>query len=132
MTRQIKQSQISDKQIALYVELFGETSTTILGAGARSIRSPIAFTLTELRAHVNTAPVGSNLILDLNINGVTAMAVDKLSIDAGELTSLTATTPHAITNSAVGLDSVLTFDVDQIGATTPSTGLKCWIFGDIA
>jgi hypothetical protein len=53
---------------------------------------PYAFTVTDVRASVNTAPTGSTILIDINEGGTTILST-KLMIDASEKTSTTAATP---------------------------------------
>ena len=51
----------------------------------------------------------------------------KLTIDQGARTSVTATNPVVISNTAVTDDAEITMDVDASG--TSAKGLKVWILG---
>ena len=52
------------------------------GTSKLTWRAPFAMTITDVRASVATAPVGANIIVDINIGGTTIMTTNKLSIDA--------------------------------------------------
>jgi len=88
-----------------------------------------AFTLTEIRGGVKTAPTGSILIMDVHAGGTTIMTTDKISIDATEDTSETAATPPALTTTAIADDEKLEFYVDQIGSTVAGTGAYVTLIG---
>lgn len=85
-------------------------------------RTPYAMTVTEVRASVLTAPTDANLIIDINESGTTILST-KLSIDAGEKTSETATTPPVISDATLADDAEITIDIDQIGSTIAGAGL---------
>lgn len=89
---------------------------------------PYAMTVTGVRASVNTAPVGSTIIVDINESGTSILST-KLSIDASEKTSTTAATAAVISDSSLADDAEITIDIDQIGSSTAGTGLKVWLIG---
>ena len=105
-----------------------ETTSITTGVAKVTFRMPCGITLTSVRANVNTAPVGSTIIVDINLGGTSILST-KLSIDASEKTSKTAATPSVISNSALSDDAEITIDVDQIGSTTAGKGLKVWLIG---
>lgn len=106
-----------------------ETSLLTTGAAKATFRMPYAMTLTAVRASVNTAPTGSTIIVDINEGGTSIMTTNKLSIDATEFTSVTATTAAGITDTALADDAEITIDIDQIGSTIAGKGLKVWLIG---
>ena len=89
---------------------------------------PYALTVTGVRANVNTAPVGSTIIVDINDGGTTILST-KLTIDASEKPSTTAAVPPVISDTALADDAEITIDIDQIGSGTAGKGLKVWIIG---
>lgn len=103
--------------------------TTALGTGTAkaSFRMPFAGILTGVKASVNTAPIGSALVVDVNESGVSVLST-KLSIDAGETTSATAATPAVISDSALANDAIVSIDIDQVGSTTAGAGLKVTLY----
>lgn len=106
-----------------------ETTALTVGTGKVTFRMPFAMTLTAVRASVTTAPTGANLIVDINDGGTSIMTTNKLSIDAGEKTSTTATTAAGITDTALADDAEITIDIDQIGSTVAGAGLKVYLIG---
>lgn len=115
-------------QIEIGIACSDETTAITTGTAKVTFRMPCGITLTSVRANVNTAPVGSTLIVDINEGGASILST-KLSIDASEKTSTTAATPAAISDSALADDAEITIDVDQIGSTTAGKGLKVWLIG---
>ena len=109
--------------------LSDETTSISTGTAKLTYRMPYAFTLTEVRASVNTAPVGSTIIVDINDGGTSIMTTNKLSIDASEKTSTTAATAAALTDTSLADDAEITFDIDQVGSSTPGKGLKVTLIG---
>ena len=112
----------------LIVACSDETTDLTTGTAKVTLRAPYAFTLTAVRASVNTAPTGSTLIVDINEGGSTVLST-KLSIDASEKTSTTAATAAVISDSSIADDSELTVDIDQIGSTIAGKGLKVTLIG---
>lgn len=78
-------------------------------------RSPIAFTLTGIRASLLQASDTGVVTIDVNVNGSTILST-KLTIDQGELTSVTAVAPPVITNTTIASDDLITIDIDDPGA----------------
>lgn len=105
-----------------------ETTAITTGTGKVTFRAPYAFTLTELRASVNTAPTGSTILIDVNESGTTVIST-KIMIDASEKTSTTAATPYVISDSAIADDAEISVDFDQVGSTVAGAGVKIWIKG---
>jgi len=114
--------------VEIGVAISDETSDLTTGTAKITFRAPYAFTLTEVRANVKTAATGSVLTFDINENGVSVLST-LLTIDAGEETSETAATPPVISDSAIGDDSEMTIDIDQIGSTVAGAGLKVALIG---
>jgi hypothetical protein len=105
-----------------------EATALTFGTAKATFRMPFAMTITQVRASVNTAPTGSALIVDINENGTSILST-KLSIDATEKTSTTATTAAVISDSALADDSEITIDIDQVGTPVAGAGLKIAIIG---
>jgi hypothetical protein len=105
------------------------TGNAAAGTAKLTFRMPHAMTLTEVRASVTTAPVGSTIIVDINDGGTTIMSSTKLSIDASEKTSTTAAAAAVLSDTALADDAEITVDVDQIGSSTAGAGLKIWLIG---
>lgn len=93
--------------------------TTAITAGTSKAYFPMpyAFTLTEVMATLLTAQAsGSIFTVDINENGTSILST-KLTIDNTETSSLTAATQPVISDSSLAKGSVITIDVDQIGAS---------------
>ena len=89
---------------------------------------PYPFYVTEVRANVKTAPTGSNAIFDVKMNGTSILST-LVSIDDGEKTSKTATTPAVISTNTLVDDNELTIECTQIGSTVAGKGLTITLNG---
>ena len=125
------QDSSSTQAEVLVVAVSDETSDLTTGTGKVAFRMPYAMTLTEVRASVTTAPTSANLVCDINKSGTSILST-KLSIDATEKTSTTATTEAVISDSALADDSEITIDIDQVGSSVAGTGLKVYLIGNRA
>jgi hypothetical protein len=105
-----------------------ETTNLTSGTAKATFRMPYAMTLTSVRANVNTAPVGSTILVDVNKNGSTIFST-RVSIDASEKTSVTAATPFVLSTTSLADDDEITVDIDQVGSSTAGKGLKIWLIG---
>jgi hypothetical protein len=105
-----------------------ETTAQTAATGKYTFRMPYPMTLTEVRASLNTAPVGSTFVVDVNEGGTSILST-KLSIDASEKTSTTAATAAVISDSTLADDAEISIDVDQIGSGTAGAGLKVYLIG---
>jgi len=105
-----------------------ETTDLTTGVAKLTFRMPYAFTLTDVRASVTTAPTGSVLTVDINETGTTILST-KITIDATEKTSTTAATPPVISDASLADDAEITIDIDQVGSTIAGTGLKVTLIG---
>jgi len=114
------------KDEVIGLALSDETTAITTGTGKATIRAPFAFSLTGVRANLNTASTSGIPTVDINVAGSTVLST-KLTIDANELTSVTAAVPVVISTSAVADDDEITFDIDVAG--TGATGLKVWLYG---
>jgi len=105
-----------------------ETTLLTTGTAKATFRMPYAFTLTAVRASVNTAPTGSVLTVDINEGGSTILST-KLTIDASEKTSTSAATAAVISDTALADDAEITIDIDGVGSTVAGKGLKIVLIG---
>jgi hypothetical protein len=105
-----------------------ETTAITTGTAKVTFRMPYAFTVTDVRASVNTAPTGSTILIDINEGGTTILST-KLMIDASEKTSTTAATPAVISDTSLADDAEMTIDFDQVGSTIAGKGVKVILIG---
>ena len=114
------------------VQLSCSDLTTAITTGTTKayFRSPLAFTLTDVRASLLTAQTSGNIFtVDINQSGVSILST-KLTIDNTEKTSVTAATPAVISTTAIADDAEITIDVDQVGSGT-AAGLIVTLIGEI-
>lgn len=111
---------------SIIVAISDETTTITTGNAKVTMRMPYAFTLTAVRASVNTVSTSGLPTVDINENGVSILST-KLTIDANEKTSTTAATPAVISDASLADDAEITFDIDVAG--TGAKGLKVILIG---
>lgn len=114
---------------AIGIACSDETTALTTGTGKVTFRMPYAFTLTEVRASVTTAPTGATITVDINESGTTILST-KLTIDVSEKTSETAAITPVISDSSLADDAEITIDIDQVGSTVAGAGLKVWLIGN--
>ncbi len=106
-----------------------ETTALTTGTAKVTFRMPYAFTLSDVRASVTTAPTGGTLLtVDVNEAGTTILST-KLTFDASEKTTTTAATPRVISDSSLADDAEMTIDIDAVGSTIAGAGLKVYLIG---
>jgi hypothetical protein len=115
------------------VSLSDEATNLTTGVAKASFRMPFAMTLTGVKAGTNIAPTGAPIIVDINetpVGGSLATILStKLSIDVNEFTSSSAVAAAVISDTALANDSLITFDIDQIGSSAAGKGLKVTLYG---
>lgn len=106
-----------------------ETTALTAGTAKVTFRMPYAFTLSDVRASVTTAPTGGTLLaVDVNEAGTTILST-KLTFDASEKTTTTAAAPRVISDSSLADDAEMTVDIDAVGSTIAGAGLKVYLIG---
>lgn len=116
---------------AEYIALACSDETTALTTGTAKLtfRMPYAFTLSAVRGSLTTAGTGASLVtVDINESGTTILST-KLTFDASEKTTTTATTPAVISDTFLADDAEMTVDIDQVGSTIAGAGLKVYLIG---
>ena len=106
---------------------------TALTTGTKlTFRMPFAYTVTAVRASLTTAGTGANLVtVDIHegTGGGTTILSTKITIDATETTSTTASTAPVIDDPDLANDAEMTVIIDQIDSGGVSAGLKVYIIG---
>ena len=106
----------------------GELVDHVVGT-VRTFRMPYAFTLIGLpRIAGHVAGTGADVIVDVNEGGVSILST-KLSMDAGETISTTATVPCVVSDVNLADFALITVDIDQIGSTIAGSGLTLYLYG---
>ena len=108
-----------------HIALSDEATALTTGTSKVTFRSLGNIKASLFRLSCNTAPTGSVITVDINVDGVSILST-KLTIDAGEKTSRTAATAMQF---ATGLDAIsddaeITVDIDGVGSTIAGAGLK--------
>jgi len=110
----------------IYIRVVGATTdwsadgTTSIGG---DFECPIAGTITEIGAFVDTAGTTGTAIVDVNLNGSTIMTTNKLKWDSTEKSTRTYSgTAPGLTTTAVVAGDIFTVDIDT-NHTTKSKGL---------
>lgn len=95
----------------------------VFTAGTNKAVVPALFSavIVGIRAFVTTASSSGAVTIDVNLNGTSIMTSNKLVIDQGETTTLTAATPPVLTTRVIANGDVLSIDIDGAG-----TGAKGW------
>ena len=103
-----------------------ETTAITTGTAKVTFRMPYAFTLTDVRASVNTVSSSGLPTVNIKESGTTIFST-KLTIDANEKTSVTAATPYVFSDTSLADDAEMTIDIDVAG--TGAKGLKIILYG---
>lgn len=103
-----------------------ESTAITTGTAKITFRMPYAMTLTAVRANVNTASSSGVVTIDINENGSSILGT-KLTIDASEKTSTTASSSATISDSNLSDDAEITVDFDDAG--TGAKGVKITLIG---
>ena len=113
------------------IALSAGTGDLETGTAVVTTRAPYALALTQLpRISVSTAPVGSVLTVDINAGATSPATIlsTKLTIDAGEKTSVTASTPAVLSSTTMADNDIITFDIDGVGSGTAGSGLQVTLY----
>ncbi len=115
-------------QVELAIAVTDETTPITTGTNKVKFRMPFAMTLTAVRASLSTAQSAGNIFtVDINENTNTILST-KLTIDNTSKTSVGASAPAVISDTALADDSEIEIDVDQVGAGD-AVGLKILLIG---
>jgi len=116
----------------IIIKALPDSDDTYVGDGITAITIPDTFDglyLYSIGGHVYTAGTGSTTDIQLyNLTTAVDVLSTKLTIDAGETDSSTASTAVVINSSGsinrVYTATVLRVDIDQIGSSTAAKGLE--------
>lgn len=111
---------------AFCVAASDESTAITTGTAKVTFRMPYAFTLTAVRASLNTVSSSGIPAFDLNEAGASVFSTT-LTIDASEKTSTTAATAAVISDSSLADDAEMTIDIDTAG--TGAKGAKLCLIG---
>lgn len=113
---------------SIIVPASDEKTPLTAGVAKVTFNMPYGFTLTAVKANVSTAPTGSGITVDINEDGSPVLST-KITIDAGETSSLDAGTQPVISDASLAADSTITIDIDGVGSTIAGAGLKVTLIG---
>ena len=103
-----------------------ETTSLLTGNDKVKFLMPYAFTLTEVKAFVSTAPTGAALTLQVTEGGAgNNLTSSAVSISASANTANTT----SFADSSLAEDAVIGINIDQIGSTEAGKGLKVTLIG---
>lgn len=126
-TQQVADLASASAAAPVTIQVAASDETTPFGPGvAVSFRAPRAFTLTGVRASLNTPSTSGLPTVDVKVNGTSVFST-LLTIDVGELTSTTAATPAVIASPAVPDDAAIEVSITVSGLG--SAGLKVTLLG---
>jgi hypothetical protein len=108
------------------IAISDESTAITTGTAKVTFRMPYAFTLTDVRASLNTVSSSGTPTFDINEGGVSILST-KLTIDANEKTSTTAATAVVISDTSLADDAEITIDIDTAG--TGAKGAKIVLIG---
>jgi len=109
------------------IRLLDKDTSHTVGAGVGGeFRLKVAMTVLDVGAYFDTAGTTSVTTIDINEDGTTILST-KITVDTTEKTSETAATPAVISDSAIGADAIITFDIDGIASGTAGKGLVVWM-----
>ena len=129
-TQWVTPSATSDLSSSFPVTLgfaLSDEGTAITTGTKLKIRSPFAFTASEVRISVTTADTSAIMTVNILNGAGSTIFTTKPTIDANEKTSTTAAVGSVLSVTSIAADEELTFNVDATG--TVARGLKVWIFG---
>lgn len=112
--------------VEIGIAITDETTALTTGTAKVTFRWPFAFTLSKVRANVNTVSSSGLPTIDVKQGGTTIFSTT-LTIDASEKTSETAATAAVLSTTAMTDDSEVTVDISTAG--TGAKGLKLWFIG---
>lgn len=93
--------------------------TTSVGG---DLEFPLTASMINIGAYVDTAGTTGTMTIDVNKNGVSIFAVNKITIESGEKSSRNALTPPNIGTTAIVEGDIFTTDIDAVH-TTAAKGL---------
>lgn len=103
-------------------ETFVQPGTLATGVGAISFIFPFAAVINGVVASVGTAPTGSSIICDVNLNGSTIFSTQVNRPTIAATANKTSSIPTPNTRSVAQFD-LLSVDIDQVGSTIPGADL---------
>jgi len=116
----------SSAEQALIIGVSDEVTPVVVGSSKVTIMTPFDMTLTQIPRAMLSANSNANVVIDIKQSGTSILGANKLSIDANEQTSVTAATQTTLANTSLSNNSILTFDVNEVGSN--AKGLKVYMY----
>lgn len=117
---------INSTVLPLIIAVSDEITALSTGTAKVTFRAPFALTLTAIpRASISTASSVNSITADIKVGGTSILGTTKLSINATQKTSTTATATSLITTS-IADDAEITVDI--LSAGTSALGLKVTLY----
>lgn len=110
------------------VALSDETTDLTIGTAKLVMHMPFSMIVEDVMLSARVAPAGASIIVDVNLNGVSATS-ERPNIVAGDETSLSSAWPTVVSTASFPKGARVQFDIDQVGNTTPGRGLKATLIG---
>jgi hypothetical protein len=106
----------------------GSDLTSNLAAGTRKAIwfFPFNCDIVEVFAGVGTVGTGSSIIVDCNIDGVSALST-RIYIEANQKTSLTASTQPVLSTTSATKGQELSWDIDSVAAVDTGKAITFYI-----
>ncbi len=130
--RTVKDSDIERWNFLVIGSAASDENTDITNGVAKlTFPAPVNMRLTRVpRITLNSAPTGSSVVFDINVNGVSILNT-KISIDSTEKTSESAEVPGVLKTTDIPDGAEISIDVDQKGVTEAGKGIKVWFYYNI-
>jgi len=108
------------------IQPFTRTGVLSVATGQAPFRFPVPATLLGVTASLASAPSGTSVIADLNVNGFTTFTqqANRPTIFSGETSTRTETVPNI---AAMSVGDMLTVDIDQVGNVVAGTTLTVYV-----
>ena len=116
---------------SIIVAASDESTAITVGTAKTTFRTPYPLQILAVKASLTTAGgTSGTTTIDINDDGTSILST-KLTIDQGELTSVTAATSYVLATTGYTIlpDSSMTIDVDAVSGGGTETGLKIEIIG---
>lgn len=120
---------VTEDNTEKYVVFLGAHDTDLTTGEKVVMPMSDVFEITDVELSCETAPTGSQLIVDIHEGATTIMSTDKLDIDAGGQHSDNAATQPDVTDTSIAANAFLSFEVDQIGSTVAGNNCAVTITG---
>ena len=120
---------ISDLPYEIAFSYPGTDDDLETGTDLVSFTFPYGFEIYSTYASVSTAPAGSDIIVDINVDDSSIYTTNLLHIDDGDTTSYGSSTTPNITTTTVPAGQVMTVDIDQVGSGTAGKQIIVGVIG---